>query len=182
METDELVDDAARRMTQAVEVFSQGLQAMRTGRPVPELIEDLPVQCYNSSMPLKQVASVTVEEGRTLLVQVWDKQIIEDVERAIRVSPLDLNPTVAGDTMRIAMPPLSEEMRHNLVRQARAEAEKARISVRNVRRDCMTRLKSQDGSQDAVHDLQAEVQKITDSRIADIDTLLEGKEASLMQV
>ena len=176
-----LIGDAERRMKQAVEVLAQHFQSMRTGRPSPELLEDLEVECYGTAMPLKQVASVTVEEGRSLLVQVWDKENVESVDRAIRKAPLDLNPVVSGDSLRVTLPTLSEEMRQNLVKQARAEAEKGKIAVRNVRRDCLNKIKAGGAGTDEQRGLQDRVQKITDTYVEQIDSLLRQKEESLLQ-
>lgn len=181
MAEDALLDDADRRMRQATEVLSHTFQAMRTGRPTPDLLDNISVQCYNSTMPLKQVAGVTVEEGRNLMVKVWDKEIIEDVDRAIRQSPLSLNPVTAGDSLLVALPSLSEEMRHNLVRQAKAEAEKTRVAVRNVRRDSLSKNKAQEGSKEQLHSFENQVQKLTDRHVARINEMLAGKEEALMQ-
>lgn len=181
-EVTQLLNSARQRMEQAQGVLSRNLAAMRTGRASPELIENLDVACYGSSMPLKQAGAITVEEGRTLVVQVWDRTLIAEVEKAIRNSPLEFNPVVAGEVLRVPMPSLSEEMRQKLVKQARSEGEKARIAVRNVRRDSLQRLKSLAGGKDEQRALETKVQQLTDSRIAGIDAVLKEKEAALMQV
>lgn len=116
-----------------------------------------------------------------LVVQVWDKGLVDEVDKAIRTSPLELSCVVAGDVLRVSMPPLSEEMRQKLAKQARAEAEKSRISVRNVRRDSIQRLKALCEGQDQQHSLETQVQQITDEQIASIDAALREKEAALMQ-
>lgn len=181
-ETDGLLNDAHKRMEQACEVLTRSLSAMRTGRASPELVENIEVDCYGSSMPLKQIAAITVEEGRTLVVQPWDKGLIGEVEKAIRTSPLEFNPVATGEVLRVPMPPLSEEMRQRLAKQARADAEKSRISVRNVRRDCIQRLKNLSGGQDQQRDLESRIQRMTDEQIAGIDAVLKEKEATLLQI
>ncbi|MGI9345774.1 MAG: ribosome recycling factor [Gammaproteobacteria bacterium] len=181
LKPEELLEDARRRMIQAVDFFRAALKGMRTGRPSPELLEDVQVDCYGSSMPLKQVASITVEEGRTLAVQVWDKDLVTSVDRTIRLLPMGLNPESAGTTLHIKMPSLSEEMRRNLVKQAKSEAEKARISVRNVRRDVIARYKSAEAAKDMHTSFNAQVQKLTDEQIEGIDRQLGEKESLLMQ-
>lgn len=179
---DQLLSDAQKRMEQAREVLMRTLATMRTGRASPELVEDMGVDCYGSSMPLKQVAAITVEQGRTLVIQPWDKTLIGEVEKAVRGSPLAFNPVVAGEILRVPMPPLSEEMRQKLVKQARADAEKSRVAVRNVRRDCIQRLKSLGGGQDQQRDVESRIQQLTDEQVASIDAVLKEKEAALMQV
>lgn len=144
------------------------------------------VSYYGSDTPLRQVANVTVEDSRTLALSVFDKSMIQAVEKAIMTSDLGLNPATAGTTIRVPMPALTEETRKGFTKQARAEAEQARVSVRNIRRDALAQLKDllkeKEISEDEDRRAQDEVQKLTDKFVAEVDKALEAKEADLMAV
>ncbi|MGH6854298.1 MAG: ribosome recycling factor, partial [Aestuariivirga sp.] len=157
-----------------------------TGRAAPSLLEPIHVDAYGASMPLNQVASVTVPEARLLQINVWNKGLVIAVEKAIQASNLGLNPQTEGQVIRLRMPDLTQDRRKELVKVAHQYAEKARIAVRNVRRDGMDQLKALEKehliSEDDHKKKADEVQKMTDESIKEIDTALKGKEAEIMQV
>ena len=183
---DDLKKDARERMTKCVQNFQSDLKKLRTGRAHPSLIEHLRVDYYGSEVPLQQVASISVEDGRTLVVSPWEKTVVQAIEKAIHKSDLGLNPMTAGTIIRIPMPPLTEERRRDITKLLRHDAENARVAVRNVRRDVMNDikelLKEKLVSQDDERRAEAEVQKLTDKHVADVDQLLAAKEKEVMQV
>jgi len=178
--------NAQTRMTKCVQTFQADLKKLRTGRAHPSLIEHLKVDYYGSEVPLQQVASIAVEEARTLVVSPWEKSMVQAIEKAIHKSDLGLNPNTAGTVIRIAMPPLTEERRRDLTKVVRHDAENARVAVRNVRRDVMAEikelLKKKSISQDDERRAEVEVQKLTDKYVAEIDQALAAKEKEIMQV
>lgn len=178
--------EATDRMGKSIEALVHNFNKIRTGRAHPSLLDGIKVEYYGSATPLNQVANVNVEDARTLVLTVWDKSMIQDVERAIMKSDLGLNPATAGEVMRIPMPMLTAETRKGFTRQAKAEAESARVSVRNARRDAMGMLKElakdKEISEDDERRGQDEVQKLTDSYTAKIEKLLAEKEADLLEI
>jgi ribosome recycling factor len=182
----DLKKDAIDRMQKCVAVFANDLKKIRTGRAHPSLIEHLKVDYYGTDTPLQQVARITVEDARTLVVTPFDKGAISNVEKAIMKSDLGLNPNTAGTVIRVPMPPLTEERRRDLIKVVRHEAESARVAVRNVRRDVLSdlkdALKEKLVSQDEERRGQEEVQKLTDKYVAEIEQVLAEKEKELMQV
>ena len=178
--------DGRERMAKCVQTFQSELKKLRTGRAHPSLIEHLKVDYYGSEVPLQQVASIAVEDGRTLVVSPWEKSVVQAVEKAIFKSDLGLTPMTAGTVIRIPMPPLTEERRREITKVLRHDAENARVAVRNVRRDVMTdvkeMLKEKKVSQDDERRAETEIQKLTDKHVADIDQLLAAKEKEVMQV
>jgi ribosome recycling factor len=178
--------DAQQRMQKCIQAFQADLKKLRTGRAHPSLIEGLKVDCYGAEMPLSQVANIGVEEGRTLVVTPWDKNMVAAIEKAIHKSDLNLNPNTAGTVIRIPLPPLTEERRRDILKVVRAEAENAKVAVRNVRRDALTEikeaLKEKLISQDDERRGAEEIQKITDKAVADIDQITAAKEKEVMQV
>jgi ribosome recycling factor len=183
---EDIKKDAVARMAKCVQTFQADLKKLRTGRAHPSLIEHLKVDYYGSEVPLQQVASISVEEGRTLVVSPWEKSVVQAIEKAIHKSDLGLNPSTAGTVIRISMPPLTEERRRDLTKVVRHDAENARVAVRNVRRDVMAdikeMLKEKLLSQDDERRAESEVQKLTDKHVADIDQALTAKEKEIMQV
>lgn len=179
-------DDLRRRMDGALASLKQEFGGLRTGRASASLLEPIMVEAYGSSVPLNQVGNINVPEPRMLSVQVWDKQMVGTVERAIRNSNLGINPVVDGQTVRIPIPALTEERRRDLAKVAGTYAEQARVAVRNVRRDGMETLKRQEKASEISEDDHAlyaeEVQSLTDSTIAAIDTALKAKQEEIMQV
>ena len=178
--------DAAARMSKCVQTFQADLRKLRTGRAHPSLIEHLKVDYYGSDVPLQQVASIAVEDGRTLVISPWEKSVVQAIEKAIFKSDLGLTPQTAGTVVRIPMPPLTEERRREITKVLRHDAENARVAVRNVRRDVMNdikhKLKEKQLSQDDERRAEQEVQKLTDKHVAEIDSLLAAKEKEVMQV
>lgn len=183
---EDLKKDAQARMAKCVQSFQADLKKLRTGRAHPSLIEHLKVDYYGSEVPLQQVASISVEEGRTLVVSPWEKGVVQAIEKAIHKSDLGLNPNTAGTVIRISMPPLTEERRRDLTKVVRHDAENARVAVRNVRRDVMAdvkeMLKEKLLSQDDERRGETEIQKLTDRYVAEIDQTLAAKEKEIMQV
>lgn len=175
-----------RRMQGAVDVLKNELSGLRTGRASASLLDPIVVDVYGSSMPLNQLATVSVPEARLISVQVWDRSTAGAVERAIRESSLGLNPVVEGTSMRIPIPELNAERRQELIKVAHKYAEAARVSIRHVRRDGMESLKKleKDGAvgQDEQRMLSDKVQKLTDESITDVDQLLAHKEKEIAQV
>ena len=175
-----------RRMRGALTVLKQEFGGLRTGRASTSLLDPIMVNAYGSSMPLNQLATVNVPEPRLITVQVWDKSQVGAVDRAIRESDLGLNPLVEGQLLRLPIPELNEERRHELAKVAHKYAEQARVAVRNVRRDGMEHLKraEKDGemSKDEHHSLATKVQELTDKIVKEIDESLASKEAEIVQV
>jgi len=176
--------DLERRMAGAVEALKHDLVGLRTGRASTSLLDPVTVQVYGASMPINQVATVSVPEPRLLSVQVWDKTNVGPVDKAIRSAGLGLNPIVDGTTLRLPLPDLTEERRKELAKLAGQYAEKARIAARNVRRDGMDNLKTDEKkgvlSEDERKRHETEVQKLTDSTIADIDAAAASKEKEIL--
>ena len=177
---------AEQKMGKSVEALKADLGKVRTGRAHTGLLDHIQVDYYGSMMPLSQVANVTLADARTIGVQPWEKKMIPVVEKAIRDSDLGLNPATSGDLIRIPMPALTEERRRELTKVVHKDAENARIAVRNIRRDANEHLKKllkdkQCSEEDERH-AQADVQKLTDRFIAEIDKVMHAKEADLMAV
>jgi ribosome recycling factor len=181
-----LKSDSKRRMDGAVDALHKEFGGLRTGRASVNLLEPIMVEAYGAEMPLNQVGTVGVPEPRMLSVQVWDKSQVSAVEKAIRNAGLGLNPAVDGQTVRVPVPPLTEERRAELAKVAGKYAEEARIAVRNVRRHAMDELKrmEKDGEigQDDHHHQSDEIQKLTDEYVGKIDEALHAKEQEIMQV
>lgn len=180
------IQDLERRMDGALASLKTEFQGLRTGRASVHLLDTIQVSAYGSMMPLNQVASVSAPEARMLSVNVWDKSMVGAADRAIRESPLGLNPIMDGQTLRIPIPPLSEERRKELAKLAGKFAEAAKIAVRNVRRDGMDLLKrlEKDGqiNEDVHKSKSAEVQKLTDKLVSAIDDVTKAKEEEILQV
>ena len=183
---EDVKSDAQSRMTKSVESFKNDLVKVRTGRAHPSLLDQITVDYYGSATPLNQVAKVSAEDARTLMVSPWEKDMVKAVEKAIMNADLGLNPATAGTTIRVPLPPLTEERRRDLVKVVKAEAEHARVAIRNIRRDANSDLKEyqkeKEISEDDERKGQELVQKITDAAIADIDALLADKEKELMEI
>jgi ribosome recycling factor len=175
-----------KRMDGALAALKTEFSGLRTGRASTHLLDTIHVQAYGAAMPLNQVATVSAIDARMLSVSVWDKSLVGATDRAIREAPLGLNPITDGQTLRIPIPPLSEERRKELQKLAGQFAEHARVAVRNVRRDGMDLLKrlekAHEMSEDQVKGRSNEVQKITDRHVAAIDDLLKHKSEEIMQV
>jgi len=180
------LNDIKRRMDGAIAAFKNDIASLRTGRASANILDPVTVEAYGSRMPLNQVANITVPEPRMLSVSVWDKSMVNAVDRAIRESNLGLNPILDGQNLRIPLPELNEERRRSLVKVAHDYAEKSKVAIRNVRRDGMDGLKKaeKDGviGQDESRAQSERVQKMTDEAISEVDRLLAEKEKEIMHV
>jgi ribosome recycling factor len=176
--------DLQRRMHGAVEALKHDLGGLRTGRASTALLDHITVEVYGAQMPLNQVATVSVPEPRLLTVQVWDRSSVQPIEKAIQSAGLGLNPITDGQLIRLPIPDLTEERRKELAKLVGQYAEKARIAVRNVRRDGMDHLKTDERKHEISEDerkrLEHEVQKLTDQTIAEIDDAAEAKEKEIL--
>lgn len=183
---EDIKKDAESRMKKSLETLRQEFSKIRTGRAHTSLLDHIKVTYYGSEVPLNQAANINVGDSRTLTVTPWDKSMVPVVEKAITTSDLGLNPSTSGSVIRVVLPPLTEERRRDMVKVVRAEAESARVAVRNIRRDAnadiKTLLKEKDITEDEERRAEEEVQKLTDRYVAEVDKLLEDKEADLMEV
>jgi len=181
---DDIISEAAERMTKSLVALDDAFKRIRTGRAHPSILDSVMVSYYGSETPLNQLANVTVEEGRSLLVSPWEKNLISDVEKAIMKSNLGLNPSNNGDTIRVPMPPLTEETRREYTKQAKQEAENARVAIRNIRRDANSDFKDLEKEKEISEDEQRRaedrVQKLTDKYIAEVEAVLQVKEQDLL--
>ena len=184
--TKELKKRAKERMEKAIDVLKKDFASIRTGRASLSLLDGITVDYYGTQTPLNQVAALSVPEPRTIAIQPWEQRIIPDIEKAILRSDLGLTPTNDGKTIRINIPPLTEERRKQLVKVVRKRAEEARVAIRNIRRDLNEDLKkmekNKEVSEDELKRDLEEVQKITDEYIKKVDEVLEVKEKEIMEV
>lgn len=182
----EINDDAKQRMEKSIAALKGQFAKIRTGRAHPSLLDTITVSYYGADTPLKQLANVIAEDSRTLALTVFDKSTTQAVEKAIMQSDLGLNPMSAGTTIRIPMPPLTEERRKDLIRVVRAEAEQGRVSIRNIRRDAngdiKELLKEKEIGEDESRKGEEGVQKLTDAFVKQVDQLLADKEKELMEI
>jgi ribosome recycling factor len=183
---DDIKEDAAGRRAKSVDALGENLAKVRTGRAHPSMLDHVVVSYYGADTPLKQVANVGVEDARTLTVQPWEQGMVQAVEKAILESNLGVTPNTAGTLIRLPIPPLTEERRKDMTRIVRAEAEQARVAVRNIRRDANGSLKELVKekliSEDDEHRGQEIIQKLTDQHVNEIDELMAKKEEDLMSV
>ena len=182
----EIQKEAEQRMKKSVEALQVAFTKIRTGRAHPSILDGVSVSYYGVDTPLKQVANINVEDGRTLAISAWEKSMVPAIEKAIMSADLGLNPATSGDLIRVPMPALTEETRKQMVKLAKSDAESARVSVRNARRDANSDLKELLKEKEITEDEEKRgmdgVQKLTDSYIAQVDNLLQEKEADLMEV
>ncbi|MEC8112388.1 MAG: ribosome recycling factor [Pseudomonadota bacterium] len=183
---DDIKQETEERMGKALEALSHNFNKIRTGRAHPSLLDSIRVEYYGAETPLNQLANINIEDARTLSVVAFDKAITPDIERAIMKSDLGLNPATAGEVIRIPMPVLTEETRKGYIKQARAEAESARVSVRNARRDGLGMLKEllkeKEISEDEERRGQDVIQKLTDDFVAKVEKALSEKETDLIAI
>lgn len=183
---EDIKKDAETRMRKSIEALRQELSKLRTGRAHTSLLDHIRVHYYGSEVPLNQVANVSVQDSRTLGVSPWEKKTVPEVEKAIRDSDLGLNPVTTGDLIRVPLPALTEERRKDMIKLVRNEAENARVAIRNIRRDANHMLKDLVKEKEATEDDERrahdQIQKLTDTFVAEVDTLLAAKEADLMEV
>jgi ribosome recycling factor len=182
----DLKKDAEKRMGRSIEALREEFSRLRTGRANAALLEHVSVDYYGTETPITRVATVTVEDARTLTVSPWEKQMVAAVEKAILTSDLGLTPMSAGAVIRVPLPPMTEERRKDLVRVVRNEAESGRVAIRNIRRDVLgdlkDLLKEKEITEDEERKAQDDVQKLTDRFVGEIDALLKEKEAEIMEV
>lgn len=183
---EEIREDADQRMQKSIEALAVAFAKIRTGRAHPSILDSVHVSYYGVDTPLKQVANINVEDGRTLAISAWERPMIPVIEKAIMSANLGLNPSTSGDLIRIPMPALTEETRRDLVKLAKADAEKARVSVRSIRRDSNTTakdlLKEKEITEDEEKMNADAIQKLTDQYVAQIEKMLQEKETDLMAV
>ena len=183
---DELLEDGGDRMAKSVEAIRHEFTSVRTGRATPALLDRIMVDYYGSSTPLKQLATISAPEARLLSIQPYDKSSIKTIERAILESDVGLTPSNDGNLIRLSIPELTEERRRQLVKVVRHIAEEGRVAIRNIRRDVMHDLRelrdAGDAGSDEEHRAEAELQKLTDAKIAELDELLGHKEAEILEV
>lgn len=181
-----IIKDADARMHKCIDAFKNEMAKLRTGRANPSILDHVRVNYYGSDVPLSQVSNITTSDARTLMITPWEKPMVQAIEKAILNSGLGLNPATTGDLIRVPMPALNEERRRELIKVLKAEAEGARVSVRNVRRDANAAvkelLKAKTITEDDERRMNDEIQKITDKFVAEIDQLSAGKETDLMAV
>ena len=178
------IADAEERMQKSLASLEDAFKKIRTGRAHPSILDSIMVSYYGTNTPLTQLASVNVEEGRSLLISPWEKALIGDIEKAILKSDLGLNPANNGDTIRVPMPVLTEETRKEFTKQAKHEAENARVAIRNIRRDANSDFKElgkeKEIGEDEQHRAEELVQKLTDKYIAVIESTYHTKETDLL--
>ncbi len=182
----ETIKDAEARMKKTLEALATTLKKVRTGRAHPSLLDGIRVDYYGTPTPLSQVANVSVEDGRTLIVNPWERALVPAIEKAILTSDLGLNPATAGTVIRLPMPALTEQTRRELVKNIKSEGEHSKVALRNIRRDansdCKELLKEKEISEDEDRKAQETIQKLTDTYIAKVDEQLAAKEKELMEV
>ncbi|GHV95591.1 ribosome-recycling factor [Spirochaetia bacterium] len=180
------ISDSEERMKKTVASLKDGFATLRTGRASAALFDKIRVDCYGEKSPLNQVANISIPEARLIVIQPWDKNLIGEIEKAIRSSELSLNPSNDGKVIRIAVPPLTEDRRKELVKLAKNQAEQSRVAVRNIRRDGNDELKKQLKDSSITEDDEskgsAELQKLTDTYIGKVNQVLEEKEKEIMEV
>lgn len=183
---EEFTADADERMGKTIEAMQAAFARIRTGRAHPSLLDGIEVPYYGSDAPLNQVASISVEDARTLLVSPWEKSLVPAIQKAILKSDLGITPAATQDVVRLPLPALTEQNRRELARHARQEAEAARIAIRNIRRDAISDirelLREKEVAQDDARRGEDAVQQVTDRRVKEVDQALEAKEADLMAV
>ncbi len=181
-----VISDAEDRMKKTIAALEQEFNALRSGRASTALFDKIKVDYYGQETPLNQVASISVPEARLVVIQPWDKSLLSPIEKALMKSELSLNPNNDGKLIRINIPPLTEQRRKELVKLAKNIAENSRVSIRNIRRDAIEELKKLEKQKEITEDDlklgQDEVQKVTDSFVADINTMLDAKEQEIMAV
>ena len=183
---DTIIKDAEQRMDKSLSSLELAFNKIRTGRAHPSILDTVMVSYYGADTPLNQLANITVEDGRSLVVVPWERNLIGEVEKAIMKSDLGLNPSSNGESIRVPMPALTEETRKEYTKQAKAEAENARVAIRNIRRDAngsvKDLLKDKTISEDDQHRAEDRIQKITDKFISSVDSHYNAKETDLLSI
>ena len=180
------IDEYRNKMENTLKIFHEELNRLRTGRATPSLLEPVFVDAYNSKMKISELATVNAPEPKLLTVQVWDKSMVQNIEKSIRESELGLNPNTDGQLIRVPLPDLTEERRTELTKVASKFSEDAKISIRNIRRDAMDKIKEEEKnnliSEDEQKSACDEIQKITDDQIKEIENVFENKKNEIMQI
>ena len=181
-----LINDVSEKMDKSLSALRNAFNKIRTGRANPAILDDVKVDYYGNLTPINQTSNISVEEGRSLVISPWDKSLIPEIEKAILSSDLGLNPSTSSDLIRVSMPALTEETRQDYIKQAKAEAENSRVSIRNVRRDANQSAKEKQQASEISEDdqrrLEDLIQKETDKFISIIDTELKNKESDLLEI
>lgn len=181
-----ILNDVTEKMDKSVSALKNAFNKIRTGRANPSILDDVKVDYYGNLTPINQTSNITVEEGRSLVISPWDKSLIPEIEKAIHSSDLGLNPSTSSDLIRVTMPTLTEETRQNYIKQAKAEAENSRVSIRNIRRDANQTAKEQQQSSEISEDdlrrIEDLIQKETDKFIGLVDSELKAKESDLLEI
>jgi len=177
-----IIDTAKEAMDAAIKHLEKQLVNIRAGKASPSMLGSVMVDYYGSQTPLSQVANVNTPDGRTITVQPWEKTMLQEIERGIMVANIGFNPMNNGETIIINVPPLTEERRRELAKQAKAETEDAKIGIRNARKEANNDIKSSDVSEDLQKNAEIDVQSLTDSYVKKIDTILDAKEKEIMTV
>jgi ribosome recycling factor len=180
----EIVEDAKSGMEKSLGALEAAFKKIRTGRATPSLLDSIKLDYYDKPTPLSQVASISIEDAKTLAIVPWEKGIVQQIEKSIMESDLGLNPATSGDTIRVILPDLTEETRRDFIKKAKAEAENAKVSIRNVRREGNTQLKEflkeKEISQDEERQGEEQIQQLTDLFVEKIDSTFEAKEKDLL--
>ena len=181
-----LINDVSEKMEKSVSALRNAFNKIRTGRANPSILDDIKVNYYGNLTPINQTSNISVEEGRSLVISPWDKNLIPEIEKAILSSDLGLNPSTSSDLIRVTMPALTEETRQDYIKQARAEAENSRVSIRNIRRDANQSSKEQQQASEISEDdqrrLEDLIQKETDKYISIVENELKNKESDLLEI
>ena len=180
----EIIEDTEKGMERSLGALDVAFKKIRTGRATPSLLDSIKVNYYEKLTPLSQVASISIEDAKTLAIATWEKGMVQEIEKAISESELGLNPATSGDTIRVILPDLTEETRRDFIKKAKAEAENAKVSIRNVRREGNSQLKEflkeKEISEDEERQVEEEIQKLTNLFVEKVDTALEAKEKDLL--
>lgn len=181
-EIDFILDSAKEAMNNAIAHLEKELRSIRAGKATPAMLANVMVDYYGSQTPLSQVANVNTPDARTISVQPWEKNMLQEIEKAIMIANLGFNPMNNGDVIMINVPPLTEERRRDLAKQAKAEAEHAKVGIRNARKDANNDIKKTDISDDMKKNAEADIQTLTDNFVKDIDEKYSVKEKEIMTV
>ena len=183
---DNLIKEVSEKMDKSLSALRNAFNKIRTGRANPALLDDIKVDYYGNLTPINQTSNISVEEGRSIVISPWDKNLIPEIEKAILSSDLGLNPSTGSDLIRVTMPALTEETRQDYIKQARSEAENSRVSIRNIRRDANNSAKEKQQvseiSEDELRRIEDLIQKETDKYISIIDNELKSKESDLLEI
>lgn len=181
-EIDFIIDSAKEAMNDAIEHLAKELRSIRAGKASPTMLANVQVDYYGSATPLGQVANVNTPDARTISIQPWEKNMLQEIEKAIMLANLGFNPMNNGENIIINVPPLTEERRKDLAKQAKAEAEHAKVGVRNARKEANNDIKKLDVSDDMKKNAEADIQKLTDNYVKEIDEIFVVKEKEIMTV